>query len=897
MDLGLSHTLLYFAGIALVVMLAVVGASLNQLMGIRLHRPRLKLADQADVPGYLQKLYEDAITQLSPLGFEIHHYQLSSDIISHEHAEKLSLVMVNRESGVFAEISPASTFLDMPGYETDFWSITQDGKALMTLNGRGHSVLCNIPGAEIHDPMSTSVAEEYEAHLLEQKDVFADRKPVTPNAAGYLKLQQKLLDGYFVCLLKEGGVISTGNNEFRLSFGKTFSLVRHLIHGEKRLYKVMRKKLTAQARQNKETGKDPTGTVDSHPEYPVEAEVQAYLRLNSARQRNPAGMMRKIITFVVTLALSYIAFGLVFSFNSVLILLGVILFHELGHIAAMYAFKYRDLQILFIPLLGAAATGKKDDVAVWKQVIVYLMGPLPGILVGIGLIILHHSYQAPWLYETAIIMLVINYLNLLPFVPLDGGHIVRLTIMERFPTGKLLFSGLSGLAFAAGGWLLGEPVFWVLAVVMFATLPMAALEAGVLHELYQPPHSIDDLDKESKLGKIFETLKQSKFKKMHFSEKFKLVNSLSDILFQSGHLSRIGSLGMASLYLAALLLTPPAIIVSAAGWQNAYNAIALLAGEIPQKDWDRDIANAENSEQRFEIILNAAQFYSATKELPKALAYLEQAEKSLAAVESDDTLARLYEAYWIYYQRLNDTELSITYLQKAIDVRNKTPEKHYPQLASNYQALANLKQQQKDTAAMEADLKTALDYSLKIENPEDRFMISNVVNQLLGLYYQQQKPGTAQALLLNILPGLIEYTDPFNSYVSSFVYQELGWLYADKGDYKSALKQFKYALTVLKDSDQYSQGEESSYESSDPFSNTNVLLAIATIHFKQGNLSAAKGKLSEAEKLAKENYFESLEQYINDYLPEVVTGNQEPDDSRESIRWKLISDTVKKLRQ
>ena len=255
----------------------------------------------------------------------------------------------------------------------------------------------------------------------------------------------------------------------------------------------------------------------------------------------------------------------------------------------------------------------------------------------------------------------------------------------------------------------------------------------------------------------------------------------------------------------------------------------------------------------------------------------------------------MYEAYWVYYQRLDDTELSITYLEKAIDVRRKTPEQHYPQLSSNYQALANLKQQQKDTEAMEANLKTALDYALKIKKPEDRFMISNVVNQLLTLYYQQQKPDIAQALLLQILPELIEYTDPFNSYVLSFVYQELGWLYADKGNIKSAIRQFGYALTVMKDSAQYSESSEFGYESSDSFAVTNIYLAIAAIQFKQGNLTVAKENIDKAEKLVKENYFESLEQYIRDYAPEVITGGQEPDSSRDSARWKLISDAAKEI--
>ncbi len=895
MDFNLTHTLVYLAGIAIVVVLGIIGTMVNQLMGIRVQRPRFQLVERTNLPGYLQELFDQAESQLSALGFEYHHYQLSSDIVAHARSEKFSMVMVNRDTKVFAEVSPASSFVDLPGFETDFWSIAKDGTVLFTVNGRGHTLLCAIPGAEIHDPMATSLQEQYDAHVLEQKVVFGHKQLVLPNEKVYLKLHQKLMDGYFVNLFQEGCLVSMGNNQFRLTLNKTIRLLRQLIRGESRSQQLIRKRLAEEniLQQEKTTASDPETTDELPGQFPVETEVQAYLRMSSARERNPAGMLNKIVIFIITLAISYVAFGLVFSFHSVVILLAVILFHELGHIAAMYFFKYRDLQILFIPLIGAAATGKKHDIAVWKQVIVYLMGPLPGIFLGITLIILHQTYQAEWLYETAIIMLVINYLNLLPFIPLDGGHIIRLTVMERFPTGKLLFSGLSGIAFAVGGWFMSEPLFWVLAIAMFATLPMSALEAGVLHELFLPPHSIDDLDKESKITRIFETLKQTKFRKMNFSQKYSLVNSLTDILFQSKHLGRMGSLGLTGIYLVALFLTPPAILVSMVGWQNSFNAVTLLGGEIPQRDWDRDIANADTSEQRFEIILNAAQFYSATNELSRALSYLEKAERSLAAVESDDTLARLYEAYWIYYQRLNNINQSATYLMKAIEVRERRAEENYAELASNYQALANLKLQLKDTASVEEYLKNALDYAIKIKSPEDRFMISNVLNQLLNLYYTQNKTLLAQSILQRILPDLIELTDPFNSYVSSFVYQELGWLYVEKEEYKTAIKQFKFAMTVLNDSTQFSSTDETGTTKVDPFSLINLNLAIAAVQTKQRNITVAKDYMDKAEKLAKENYFDSLTQYIRDYLPEVTAKNSEGDGTRDSARWKLIEESYR----
>jgi len=132
MDTELIRTLSYFAGIILVVIAGVYGTSINQLMGIRLQRPRFLLKDKSEIPAYLVTVFDEAVAQLTELGFEYHHTQLSYDLISHDHAEKFTVVMVNRQTRVFADISPASSFVDLPGYEIDFWSIASNAKVLIS---------------------------------------------------------------------------------------------------------------------------------------------------------------------------------------------------------------------------------------------------------------------------------------------------------------------------------------------------------------------------------------------------------------------------------------------------------------------------------------------------------------------------------------------------------------------------------------------------------------------------------------------------------------------------------------------------------------------------------------------------------------------------------------------
>jgi len=887
MDIELTRTVIYFAGIVFVIMAGVYGTNINQLLGIRLRRPKFQIKDKSEVPDYLLKIYQHAVNELTSLGFEYHHSQLSYDLIAHDYAEKYSLVMVNRQTRVFADISPATSLIDLPGYEIDFWSIASDAKVLITLNGRGHTLLCGIPNAEIHDPMSSKLIDIYQSHIAEQKEVFGEKPLITVNSPTYVKLQQKIMDGYFLSLLNEGGLVSTGNNLFRLTFKKARTMASQIIKGNNKRNKLLREKLVAQRKQTNQS-ENQSNTAAGQNDFGVEAEAHAYQRLLSAQKRTPGGIASKILIFALTLALSYIAFGLVFSFNSVLILLGVILFHEFGHIAAMHVFKYRDLQILFIPLLGAAATGNKNEVAIWKQVIVYLMGPLPGIALGIALISLYHQYQIPWLYETSITMLLINYLNLLPFVPLDGGHVIRLTIMERFPTGKLIFSGLSSLAFAAGGWYLGEPVFWVLAVAMLASLPWSALEAGVLSELFQQPSQFDQLNKDQKLLKIFETLKQPKFKKLQYSQKFKLVKTISEVVLHSNHLSRLGSLGLNGLYLSALLLTPPAVLVTMVGYNNAFNFVALMRGETPQHDWDAEIANQASSEKRFDVMLHAAQFFTGNKQFDKAQHYLEEAEKTFSLINSDSALANLYHNYAVFYQGKNDLVQAETYMGKVINLYRQLPELNAYPLATSYQTMAYLHQELKKDDEYETDLKTGLGYALKVQKPEQRYEITALVNQLLDVYAKKNAAENSLKLLQDSIPVLLQYNDPITNNVTSNLYQELGWLFAIKGDNNQATEQFEHALALISYKSDQAAGLQA-----DSLEMANIHLALATTHYKSGNFSISQDQISDADRIIKLNHFDSLEQYLKGIT-------DEPDEtaaisSRNSSHWKLITEAVAKI--
>src|ERR1700730_7615028 len=129
-----------------------------------------------------------------------------------------------------------------------------------------------------------------------------------------------------------------------------------------------------------------------------------------------------------------------------MIILGV---REAGHAIAMWAFGYRNISVMFVPLLGALVTANPKEIPVWKQAIMLLAGPVPGFVAGVAalLYLKEHPLNAwgvPWT-KVAVWAAVINLLNLLPINPLDGGKVFDIALFSRWPRARLVFVALSSI--------------------------------------------------------------------------------------------------------------------------------------------------------------------------------------------------------------------------------------------------------------------------------------------------------------------------------------------------------------------------------------------------------------------------------------------------------------------
>lgn len=137
--------------------------------------------------------------------------------------------------------------------------------------------------------------------------------------------------------------------------------------------------------------------------------------------------LRTLLSLVLYVSVYYLIFR---DLRSIALLVLVIVIHELGHYLAMRAYGYSNLQMLFVPLLGAYVSGQPSQVDPGKKLIVLFAGPVPGLVLGVlfGMLYSHgHGYIY---YLMSLMFILLNLFNLVPVSPLDGGQILA-TLFPR----------------------------------------------------------------------------------------------------------------------------------------------------------------------------------------------------------------------------------------------------------------------------------------------------------------------------------------------------------------------------------------------------------------------------------------------------------------------------------
>jgi Zn-dependent protease len=187
------------------------------------------------------------------------------------------------------------------------------------------------------------------------------------------------------------------------------------------------------------------------------------------------------IKTLLSMALFIGTFLLIFEeqLSFVLMLVLVLFVHELGHFLLMKLFKYENVKMLFVPLMGAFVQGKKKQYSQFESLLVVGAGPFPGIILGVLFLFLFQINLDANYFLISILFFALNLINLLPLDPLDGGQLFKLLLRKNSDLFLLIFSFTSSMILILLGLYLENWYLTIFGFFMRSDKPYQVLGASI----------------------------------------------------------------------------------------------------------------------------------------------------------------------------------------------------------------------------------------------------------------------------------------------------------------------------------------------------------------------------------------------------------------------------------
>jgi putative peptide zinc metalloprotease protein len=141
---------------------------------------------------------------------------------------------------------------------------------------------------------------------------------------------------------------------------------------------------------------------------------------------------------VALMAASVAVYSVMFTVEFAFALIGVLVFHEYGHLRAMKKCGLPTKGMYLIPFVGGLAVGDMPKTR-WQDVYISMMGPVFGLILTVAFYLVYLLTGSHFAGLVASTSALLNLFNLIPVHPLDGGRVVK----------SLVFSGRNYLALVA----------------------------------------------------------------------------------------------------------------------------------------------------------------------------------------------------------------------------------------------------------------------------------------------------------------------------------------------------------------------------------------------------------------------------------------------------------------
>jgi hypothetical protein len=311
------------------------------------------------VPPNLRDALAAASADLILLGFEFVGFVTSQER-GYPAARTLS-VLRHRAERTFATV--AFAIVERRGVAVEFETLFADEWWLRTVNRRAHFILAPHDTGRVDDPYVATLAEQWQSHReAAASEMSRERRDV--DLHGYIRHKGAAQADEAASAVRYGFArrLETGEG-FRITSLGAQVVLRRQADASRRVADALPMRGVLAMRC---------------PPEDLEVKYSNILHAQNRPSRRPWAFLLSVLAFAVA-ALPFP------NWSWFLWLIPFLLLHELGHWSTMRLFGHHDARIRFIPFLGAATLSTMQFRKLSHEVIVLLAGPVPGILLGLGL--------------------------------------------------------------------------------------------------------------------------------------------------------------------------------------------------------------------------------------------------------------------------------------------------------------------------------------------------------------------------------------------------------------------------------------------------------------------------------------------------------------------------------
>ena len=541
--------------------------------------PVYKLCQKDDIDVQVQKLLVPYEEHLLKYGFEYQYTVQYKSMIVGSDLLIYKLYYYNEEQGIHAFLETMPYKGSLEPIKLSYETIYENKKICSTENGMAHFIPAIPKEIYLFDHYLASWSSVLEEHL---KDRIIDGEKILKqpfNQEGWLAYLTYCEHIYMDANIEQNIAIKTTEGyRYKASFA-LWKFAKKSTNGYKKFSNILKQKIDTMP-----SAKDDTN-VSSQTEGLLMQMQQVYKSRGKSQNKK-----RWFFLSIIAFSVLFLLVG--FSLVDLISIIVVLVIHELGHFLAMRYYGYSDTSILFLPF-GAITTGHKEKRNAYEEFIISLMGPLPGIIIGIiflisvtqyGVEIFNHSV----LNTYAMMSIIINYINLLPIYPLDGGKILQTLLLSRYPKGQFYFY-IIGLAILTVAMLwMRDPILLIFVVLIAFGLKNSYLISEVLKKLFST-YKQENITKENVASLL---MKDEKFTNENLASKARIAKQALMVIETKKPSKALMVFGM-GFY---LLLLSPTLIVGYLGLrgmhQSSYSNLSK-EGKIELRTFNKTVLSYE----------------------------------------------------------------------------------------------------------------------------------------------------------------------------------------------------------------------------------------------------------------------------------------------------------------